>query len=233
MTKPTKWVGAQRRIKISQGIHSVWSESSLSAWRKLGSLATHWVDSKDSDQTWWMPRLIGIFTGCTLILLVLSWCGSCVSMCQFIFAINVIYLQKRDSKKTKKEEQNVTIPAPDTDSLASLDSSRAASPQSEVRVEYVNMGVFGVGEYEGEEKRTERSKCKFKDYWFPQQGRDSVSRTVSSHSKVGPLCLGFSLYTLEVRIVGWVTICVVKCMFRSHYTMGWRSQFSSGIVWLY
>ena len=30
-----------------QGIRPVWSESSLSAWRKLGSLATHWVQSED------------------------------------------------------------------------------------------------------------------------------------------------------------------------------------------
>ena len=29
------------KTQISLGIHPVWSESSLSAWRKLGSLATH------------------------------------------------------------------------------------------------------------------------------------------------------------------------------------------------
>ena len=33
-------------------IRPVWSESSLSQWRKLGSLATHWAHSEDSDQTW-------------------------------------------------------------------------------------------------------------------------------------------------------------------------------------
>ena len=38
MTNPTKWVCAQRR--------PVWSESSLSARRKLGSLATHWAQAK-------------------------------------------------------------------------------------------------------------------------------------------------------------------------------------------
>ena len=38
--------------QISLGIRSVWSESSLSAWKKLGSLATHlahfedWVDAQ-------------------------------------------------------------------------------------------------------------------------------------------------------------------------------------------
>ena len=38
------------KTRISLGIHSVWSESSLSAWRNLGSLATHWVHSKDYAQ---------------------------------------------------------------------------------------------------------------------------------------------------------------------------------------
>ena len=46
------------KTQISLGIRPVWSESSLSTWRKLGSLATHWMHSKDSDQTWRMPRLI-------------------------------------------------------------------------------------------------------------------------------------------------------------------------------
>ena len=65
-----------RPAKISLGIRPVWSESSLSAWRKLGSLATHWAHSEDSDQTGWMPRLIWVFAGRTLILLVLSCRGS-------------------------------------------------------------------------------------------------------------------------------------------------------------
>ena len=44
----------------------------LSTWRKLGSLATHWAYSEDSDQT----GLIWVFDGRTVILLVLSWGGS-------------------------------------------------------------------------------------------------------------------------------------------------------------
>ena len=97
MTKPIKWVCAQQRLRsawasvtwqnqqnecvptktqISLGICLVWSESPLSAWRKLGSLATHWVHSKDSDQTGQMPRLIWVFAGQALILLVLSFRGS-------------------------------------------------------------------------------------------------------------------------------------------------------------
>ena len=47
---------AQQR-QISLGICRVWSGSPLSAWRKLGSLPTHWVHREHSHQTGWMPRL--------------------------------------------------------------------------------------------------------------------------------------------------------------------------------
>ena len=70
---------AQRRLKISLSICSVWSESLLSAWSKLGSLAIHWAHCEDSDQTGRMPRLIWVFTGRTVMLLVLSWGGSFVN----------------------------------------------------------------------------------------------------------------------------------------------------------
>ena len=75
MTKPTKWVCAQRRPR------SAWTsaqsdQSSLSAWRNLRSLATHWAHNEDSDQTVWMPRLIWVFAGRTVTLWVLSCCGS-------------------------------------------------------------------------------------------------------------------------------------------------------------
>ena len=63
MTKPTKWHVYTAKTQISLGIHPVWSESSLSAWRKLGSLATHWAHSEDSDQTGRMPKLIWVFAG--------------------------------------------------------------------------------------------------------------------------------------------------------------------------
>ena len=68
MTKPTKWLCAQRRLR------SAWAsaQSSLSAWRNLGSLASHWAHSEDSYQNGRMLRLIWVFAGHTLILLVLS-----------------------------------------------------------------------------------------------------------------------------------------------------------------
>ena len=68
--------------QISLGIRPVWSESSLSAWRKLGSLATHWAHSEDSDETGRMPRLIWVFAGRTVTLLVLSWGGSFYENCK-------------------------------------------------------------------------------------------------------------------------------------------------------
>ena len=66
MTKLTQWVCAQR----CPG----WSES----WRNLGSLATHWAHTEDSDQTGRMPRLIWVFAGRTLTLLVLLCRGSII-----------------------------------------------------------------------------------------------------------------------------------------------------------
>ena len=74
--KTNKMSVCPAKTQISLGIHPAWSESSLSAWRNLGSLATHWVHSKDSDQTLRMPWLIWVFTGLTLILLILSYRSS-------------------------------------------------------------------------------------------------------------------------------------------------------------
>ena len=51
-------------------------EEKMSAWRKLGPLATHWVHSKDSDQLGGCPGWSGVFAGRTVNLLVLSWGSS-------------------------------------------------------------------------------------------------------------------------------------------------------------
>ena len=59
--KTNKVTARPAKTQISLGIRPVWSESSLSAWRKLGSLATHWAHREDSDQTGRMPRLIWVF----------------------------------------------------------------------------------------------------------------------------------------------------------------------------
>ena len=82
--KTNKMTVRPAKTQISLGIRPVWSESLLSAWRKLGSLTTHWAHSEDFDQTVWMPRLIRVFAGRTVSLFVLSWDGSYVRfMIQF------------------------------------------------------------------------------------------------------------------------------------------------------
>ena len=65
MTKQTKWHVRPVKTQISLGIRLVWSESSLSTWRKLGSLATYLAHSEDSGQAGRMPRLIWVFVGRT------------------------------------------------------------------------------------------------------------------------------------------------------------------------
>ena len=73
-TKPTKWVCAQQRLRSD--IHPVWPESSLcTQWIAKDPRFLH-ADSKESDQTGRMPRLIWVFAGRTVILLVLSCRGS-------------------------------------------------------------------------------------------------------------------------------------------------------------
>ena len=71
MTKPTKWHVRPVKTQISLGIRPVWSESSLSAWRKIGSLANHWVHSENSGCPGWSESSLG-----AVILLVLSCAGS-------------------------------------------------------------------------------------------------------------------------------------------------------------
>ena len=65
MTKPTKW-----------HVRPVWSESSLCTKWVAEDPMIHHADSEDSDKTGWMPRLIRVFAGNTLILLVLTCRGS-------------------------------------------------------------------------------------------------------------------------------------------------------------
>ena len=64
MAKPTIWPVRPVNTQISLGIRPIWSESSLSAWWNIKSLATHWAHSEDSEhseQTGRMPRLIWVF----------------------------------------------------------------------------------------------------------------------------------------------------------------------------
>ena len=74
--KTYKMTCAQQRLRSAWASTWVWSGFSLSAWRNLGTLATHWAPSKDSD---WLGRCPGwseSLLGVHVILLVLSCTGS-------------------------------------------------------------------------------------------------------------------------------------------------------------
>ena len=64
------WQNQQNYMCAQRSLRSAWAsaqsdQSSLSAWRSIGSLATQWAHSEDSDQTGRMPRLIWVFAGRT------------------------------------------------------------------------------------------------------------------------------------------------------------------------
>ena len=77
--KTNKMAVHPAKTQISLGIRPVWSESLLSAqWVAMDPSFLH-VDNEDSDQTGRMPRLIWVFAGRTVTLLVLSCRGSKVT----------------------------------------------------------------------------------------------------------------------------------------------------------
>ena len=79
------------KTQIGLGICPVWSESSLSAWRKLGSLATQWACSEDwSDWAdaqadlslrWTHSHFVGLWFICSLnkrkCMETIKTCGDC------------------------------------------------------------------------------------------------------------------------------------------------------------
>ena len=71
MTEPTKWPVCSAKTQISLGIRPVWSESSLSVWRSIGTAATHWAHSEGSDQS----GLIWVYAGrtCHFVGFVVMW----------------------------------------------------------------------------------------------------------------------------------------------------------------
>ena len=87
--KTNKMAVCPAKTQISLGTRPVWSESSLSAWRKLGSVTIHWAR---------MPRLSWVFAGRTLILLVLSCRGS--TMLRFY---TPSYTKSNSSSSTSKQ----------------------------------------------------------------------------------------------------------------------------------
>ena len=96
MTKPTMWLCTQRR-QISLGICPVWSESLLCAQRVDKDPSFLHADNEDSDQTGRMSRLIWVFAGHTVILLVLLWGSSDVPDCHFYWLAACCYKWTTDN----------------------------------------------------------------------------------------------------------------------------------------
>ena len=81
MAKPTKWHTRPTNTRMSLGIRTVWSESSLcDFWRAKDTI--HNADSKDSGQIGQMSRLIWVFARRTcnfvdfIVLRLICTCGS-------------------------------------------------------------------------------------------------------------------------------------------------------------
>ena len=101
LTKPTKWHVRSAKTRISLGIRPVWSESSLSAWRKLGSIVGYPLSAQQRlCQIGWMPRLIWVFAGRTATLLVLShvfiniWMNAIPALVFRFAGWQILYLKK-------------------------------------------------------------------------------------------------------------------------------------------
>ena len=74
------------KTQISLGIRPVLSESSLCAqWVAKGPSFLH-AESEDSDQTGRMPRLIWVFVGRTVLLVVLLWGDSSINSGPYLAA---------------------------------------------------------------------------------------------------------------------------------------------------
>ena len=69
------WQNHQNDMCAQRRLRPVWSESSVSSWRNLGSLTTHWAHSEDSDQTGRIHRLIWVFALRASHFVGLSWGG--------------------------------------------------------------------------------------------------------------------------------------------------------------
>ena len=98
MTKPTKVTVRPAKTRISLGIRPVWSESSLSPWRKLGSLATHWAHSEDwSDEADALDDLSLRWAHSPFVGFVMPWLiwSSCGHLLDFISA----HLEQQLAKK--------------------------------------------------------------------------------------------------------------------------------------
>ena len=88
-TKPTMWHVHPAKPQISLGNCIVWSESSLCAqWVAKDPSFLH-ADSEDADQTGWMPRLIWVLAGRTMLHMPICWfCHKAAHLYSYLNAAN-------------------------------------------------------------------------------------------------------------------------------------------------
>ena len=111
MTKQTKWVCVQRRLRSAWA--SAQSDQSIRCPHEEAFFSYH---SEDSDQTGRMPRLIWVFAGRILIVLVLSCRGSYYHYFRMVYSpppeSHYIYFlgsrKKPKLKKITREKQTKT-----------------------------------------------------------------------------------------------------------------------------
>ena len=132
----TKWASAWQSLQngmcVQRRLRSVWAsaqsdQSSLSAWRKLGSLAIHLVHSEDSDQTGRMLRLIWVFAGRTwhFVGFVMRW-HKLVFGSQRKHHRKCVYQFKKGKRKVQEEPQSQTAALPRHQGEGETDKTKQA-----------------------------------------------------------------------------------------------------------
>ena len=79
--KTSKWHVRPAKTQISLGIRPVWSESSLSAWRKLGSLVIHLSARQRLWSDWAVVGFVKMRLKCLAILYCIVLCIFCHLWC--------------------------------------------------------------------------------------------------------------------------------------------------------
>ena len=121
------WQNQQNGMCAQRRLRSAWAsaqsdQSSLSAWRKIGSLATQWAHSEDSDQIGRMPRLIWVFAGRTdhLVGFVMRWLK--FEQCHF----TIEYLHPKDDRMANSVDPDQTASSAAVWSVSTLFAQRSS-----------------------------------------------------------------------------------------------------------
>ena len=105
ITKSTKWHVRPSKTHFSLGIRPVWSEPSLSAWRKHESLATHLAHSEDWADA--QAELSLRWGTCHFVVVVFfSWGGSCLFFATISVSVRKVFVRKVFVRKVNSNKSN-------------------------------------------------------------------------------------------------------------------------------